>query len=163
MRCLQHLRRQTHHYKLSVSHNLISLYFFVLGLRNRVTCLNYEVVQGGIGPLLLQPGSNLRQGTTHPQTLGSQPASFKPDETNWHANDERQVMRIQQTTSEGQTRGAPILNKMRTFSCLVCGTRDLVLFKTQLSEIGGQKSQKNLQNFFPSKIQSEALLGFFNR
>ena len=37
------------------------------------------------------PGSNLGQWTTQPQTLGEQPALFKPDGTKQHANDKRQM------------------------------------------------------------------------
>ena len=37
------------------------------------------------------------------------------------------MIRIQQTTSEGQTQGAPIIEHNETIRCLACGTRDLVL------------------------------------
>ena len=37
---------------------------FVIGLRTRMVCPNYEVVWDVTGPLLIQPGSNLGKRTT---------------------------------------------------------------------------------------------------
>ena len=44
-----------------------------------------------------------------------------------HTNDERRMIQIQQTTSEGQKKGSLIQLTDGTFSCLKCDTRKLVL------------------------------------
>ena len=74
------------HLNFKHSHILFIFLSFVLGLWNRMACMNYEVLWDGTGPLLLQPGSNLVQGPTQPYTLGAQPTFFKTDETKENAN-----------------------------------------------------------------------------
>ena len=45
----------------------------VTGLQATKACPNYEAVWARTGPLLIQPGFNLRQGPTQPYTPGDQP------------------------------------------------------------------------------------------